>query len=391
MEQLGMASQGHDESAIRTAGELVLENHWMPEGYAAPHVKAYPWQWLWDSCFHVLIWRALGRDDRAQKELATIFVTQAPSGFVPHINYARKPGVHAELWGRCEASSITQPPMYGHAIADLVRAGSPPPDGVLADATAGLQFLLEQRARDDSGLILLCHPWESGADDSPRWDDCCPKGFEVDRWRREKNRLVSRFKVLSAGSPFRNPEFPVASVGFNALVAYNALELSTVTGNDILADSAKELTNALEERWEGCLGTWVAAGPTSGGSGRYRTVDALLPLLVTDSSEKADRVLSDLCHSSAYGGPYGPAGVHRSETSFDPEAYWRGAVWPQLAYLLVVAAARFDSGIARELAAKTVSGALASGLAEYWHPDTGQGFGAIPQSWAGLALPLALR
>ena len=42
-------------------------------------------------------------------------------------------------------------------------------------------------------------------------------------------------------------------------------------------------------------------------------------------------------------------------------------------------------------AAATVAGAWASGLAEYWNPDTGAGLGAIPQSWSGLALVLAKR
>ena len=30
---------------------------------------------------------------------------------------------HASFWGRPETSSITQPPMYGHALAELHRAG----------------------------------------------------------------------------------------------------------------------------------------------------------------------------------------------------------------------------------------------------------------------------
>ena len=100
----------------------------MPEGYAAPNSRVYPWQWLWDSCFHVLVWQALGEGGHAQRELAAIFGPQAPSGFVPHMNYVRDPGFHEDLWGRRNGSSITQPPMYGHVVAELVRAGSPPPE-----------------------------------------------------------------------------------------------------------------------------------------------------------------------------------------------------------------------------------------------------------------------
>ena len=376
---------------MRDAVERVLDDHWVPEGYAAPHAGTYPWQWLWDSCFHVLVWQALGRTNRAQVELASLFGPQAPSGFVPHMNYVRRPGHHADLWGRDDASSVTQPPMYGHAVAELVRAGAPPPDEVVEAAVAGLGFLLEQRERDDSGLVLLCHPWESGADDSPRWDDRCPGGFDVERWRAEKNRLVTTIEFADDGSPVRNPAFPVASAGFNALVAFNARELASVAGNDGLAVAADELVAALDARWDDDLGTWADAGPTAGGSGRCRTADGLLPLLVTEEAARAARVVADLVDPAAHGGPAGPTGVHRVEPTFDPAGYWRGPVWPQLAYLLVLGAVRFDPGAAEQLAATTVAGAWASGLAEYWHPDTGEGLGATPQSWTGLALLLAER
>jgi glycogen debranching enzyme len=258
-------------------------------------------------------------------------------------------------------------------------------------AGAGLRFLLEQRGRHDSGLVLLCHPWESGADDSPRWDDCCPGGFDTERWRTEKNRLVTTIRFAGDGSPLRNPAFPVASVGFNALVAFNAGELASVTGDDGLAAAADVLAGALDARWDDDLGTWVDAGSTAEGSGRCRTADALLPLLVTEDPARAARVVADLLDPAAHGGPSGPTGVHRAEPVFDPVAYWRGPVWPQLAYLLVLGAARFDADAAAQLAAATVAGAWASGLAEYWHPDTGAGLGATPQSWTGLALVLAER
>ena len=214
----------------------------MPQGYAAPNPVAYPWQWLWDSCFHVLVWQALGDADRARRELAGLFGPQASSGFVPHVNYVRDPEVHADLWGRSGGSSITQPPMYGHAVATLVRAGAPPADGVVAAASAGIRFLLGQRARDPSGLLLLCHPWESGADDSPRWDGYCPGGFDPERWRAEKSRL-----------------------------AFNARELASVMGDAAMDAAADELTRALAARWDGDLGTWVDAGPAADGSGRCRT------------------------------------------------------------------------------------------------------------------------
>jgi len=382
----GLPSDADLEAAVRRT----LDAHWVAEGYAAPHETVYPWQWLWDSCFHVLVWLALGEVERAHRELSVAFGPQAMSGFVPHMNYVRDPGFHEDLWGRRDGSSITQPPMYGHAVAELARAGYRPDEAVLDAATAGLRFLLDRR-HHPSGLVRVCHPWETGADDSPRWDDHCPGGFDRDRWRVTKDRLASMVETGPDGEALANPGFDVAPAGFNALVAFNARELAGVTGDDRLADDADQLADRLADRWDPALGTWVDAGPTSDGSGRVRTADALLGLLVDDRPGRATRVVDQLMDPTGHGGPFGPTGVHRAEPAFDARAYWRGPVWPQLAYLLVLAVEPYSRSAAATLARTTVAGAWASGLAEYWDPDTGDGLGAIPQSWTGLALVLAGR
>jgi len=315
------------------------------------------------------------------------------------MHYVRQPGFHEDLWGRRNGSSITQPPMYGHAVAELARAGYAPDDDVVDRAAAGLWFLLRGRRRDPSGLVRVCHPWETGADDSPRWDDHCPGGFEVERWRMVKNRLVSTIETGPDGEALANPVFEVAPAGFNALVAFNARELASVTCDDELAAAADGLADALADRWDDQLGTWVDAGPATGpvagpgagGSERFRTLDALLPLLVEEDAQRADRVIDQLLDTAAHGGPAGPSGVHRGESVFDPDAYWRGPVWPQLAYLMVQAVAPHSTVAAEVLARNTVAGAWASGMAEYWNPDTGAGLGAAPQSWTGLALVLFRR
>ncbi len=137
-------------------------------------------------------------------------------------------------------------------------------------------------------------------------------------------------------------------------------------------------------------GSWVDAGPTAEGSGRCRTADASLPLLVTANADAVDAVRAQLVDPAAFGGWYGPAGVHRGETVYAEGTYWRGPVWPQLAYPLwlgLIAAGRTIE--ANHVASRTVAGAMRSGLAEYWTVDDGVGLGAIPQSWTGLALIMA--
>ena len=368
-----------------------MEENWVTEGYAAPNKETYPWQWLWDSCFHALIWNELGRPDRAEQELTEIFRPQSDSGFVPHINYVRDPDIHSDLWGRTHGSSITQPPMYGHAIAELNRAGVRLNQELLSAASAGLFFLINERVRHDSGLLLLCHPWESGADDSPRWDYFCPEGFNKERWKKQKNSLVKTIKRTADGSPIKNPEFQVASVGFNALVAFNARELASVTGDKNMTASANELVHAITKRWDESSSTWVDAGPHADRSGKCRTLDSLLPLLVIDEQQLPPKLIEQLDSVEAFKGKFGPRGVHQKEKVFNPQKYWRGPVWPQLSYLISLAVSRFDFKTAEKLTLATIEGAKVSGFAEYWHPETGEGLGAIPQSWAGISLVSAKR
>ena len=119
-----------------------------------------------------------------------------------------------------------------------------------------------------------------------------------------------------------------------------------ILGDAAMDAAADELTRALAARWDGDLGTWVDAGPAADGSGRCRTAEALLPLLVDWEPVRVACVLAQLEDSTAHGGPAGPTGVHRAEPVFDPTGYWRGPVWPQLAYLLVLAAGHHDPAAA---------------------------------------------
>lgn len=388
-----------DPGEVPTRDDLIalvgpfMDAAWVEHGYTAPNTDVYPWLWLWDSCFHVLIWHALGRTDRALAELTSVLETQDAAGFVPHMGYQLDREAPVAFWGRRSASSITQPPMYGHAIAELHRAGVDVPDELIERAERGLRFLVERRRRDErSGLIEVVHPWETGCDDSPRWDHYCPgPGFDLDRWRTHKGDLLGSIVRGDAGEPLTNPGFGAAPVSFSALTAWNIRELASVTGGDDLSDAAAGLAHCVEARWDGELQTWVDAGPGDARSGGVRTADALTALLVVDDSDQRRVASASLLAADAYGGRYGPRGVHPAEPMYDPASYWRGPVWPQIAYLITLgierAPATAEVGVA--LRERTIAGAVRSAFAEYWDGDTGAGGGATPQSWTGLALVLA--
>jgi hypothetical protein len=359
---------------LADAARAVLDAAWDPAGYTAPSPERYPWQWLWDSCFHAIVWAELG-DERGLVELTRLLDAQDDDGFIPHVIYAPHVSPHADFWGRAGTSSITQPPMHGHALAELVRRGVDVPDRLLERATAALGYLLHVRRRHPSGLVCLCHPWESGADDSPRWDEW----YGDDRYQA-KGTLLRAIERTPGGAPVDNPAFDVACASFNALVAFNGRELASLTGDGSLLAEADALVDALDAQWDPDLRTWGDAGGSS-----IRTLDALVGALVSD--RHAETALAELVDPSAYGGAFGPAGVHRGEATFDAHSYWRGSAWPQLSYLLWVAATRRGADdIAATIATSTVSAVDRSGFAEHWGADDAAPLGAIPQSWATLAL-----
>jgi hypothetical protein len=338
------------------AGALdVLERHWQLEGYTAPSASRYPYQWLWDSCFHAIAWAHLGRPDRALTELRTVFHWQTPSGFVPHIGYQRDPLIHASFWGVEGRSTITQPPLYGHAVAELRRLGIGVPLELEERAIAGVRWLVANRRRE-GGYVVACHPWETGCDDSPAWEAWCPGGFDRDRWYVRKGELVASLVLDDEHAAVANPGFEVASPGFHALTVFAAVELG-LAPDDL-----------------GVAPPWVPEVP--------RTIDDFLAVLLTGNRETLDHALDP----RVFGGACGPAGTRRNDPAFEPDRYWRGPAWPPLTYLLWVAARRHGhESAAGRLAACLRRGAERSGFAEYWHPDTGAGLGAIPQSWAALA------
>ena len=71
----GMTTTMPDLEADPTVEQLtdavgaVMRAAWVDLGYTAPNTDVYPWLWLWDSCFHVLIWAQLGEFGRACAEL----------------------------------------------------------------------------------------------------------------------------------------------------------------------------------------------------------------------------------------------------------------------------------------------------------------------------------
>jgi hypothetical protein len=364
----------------------VMERNWRNHGYTSPNLETYPWQWLWDSGFHALIWARLG-DSRAVTELESIFAFQRNSGFVPHVNYQHDPSAAVELWGIEGSSTITQPPMYAHAARGLSTAGFDVSAQTLKRIEAGLEHLWHTRLHAN-GLLSCFHPWEAGTDDSPRWDAWTTRPFDrYGSWRQRKAELVTALCLDAENAAIGSGEFVVQPASFNALASFNCFELAHLTGSQVWHHRGTQLRDALDARWDPLRRTWTDASDPPRASSTVRTLEALLGVLVTADEQRVEQSWEQLFDPEAFGATFGPRGLHRDEAEFDPDAYWRGATWPQLIYLLWVAAKRRQvPHVAARFSASLRAGMRASEHAEYWNPHTGAGLGAAPQSWTALWL-----
>ena len=160
---------------------------------AAPAL--YPHQWSWDAAFNAI---GLATVDlpRARLELDSLFAGQWRNGLLPHIVFDPAAATDGYWPGPAQwecslhnddassfpaTSGIIDPPVHAIAVdrilsiatacggreAELTRAWAA---GIYPKLLAWHRFLARDRTDKSTGLMTLFHGWESGTDNSPRWD-----------------------------------------------------------------------------------------------------------------------------------------------------------------------------------------------------------------------------
>jgi hypothetical protein len=386
--------------AVAAEATKVLEAHWSPDlRCTLPHAVAYPHRWLWDSCFHVIAWASLGRPEAGielESLLASRLATGVGRGFLPHMVYgaASRNGNGINRGMLRGMSSFTQPPVYALALTALLESGVEPVAWLLPAVTEALRWLWG--ARLDAGLLTIVHPWESGADISPRFDDWYGS-VHFDRLDEDYDRLVETTSYDEAGVATSNSVLVVAPSAFNGIAADAARRIAALTGDRAWSVRQVDLQAQIDEQlWDDRESLWVDRAIHPGGaarsgssSGLIPTLDGVLGALGSTSGERAQRALGQCVGSGRFAAPFGPRYLPADHRLYRPNVYWRGPAWPQLNFLLIEAARRHGlEDIADELTETTLRGVWASGFSEYWNPETGEGRGATPQSWSAVAVAL---
>ncbi|HVD02333.1 MAG TPA: trehalase family glycosidase [Candidatus Dormibacteraeota bacterium] len=400
--------------------------------WTKPSPAQYPHQWNWDSGFISLGWATFDRA-RAMLEVESMLAAQWRSGMVPHVHYDpafltdyfpgpdRWPGAERQVRHPGELTSgISNPPVLAIAACRLAAAGDEAATS-FAERVCGalcdwLGYLFRERRLPGSPLVAVVHPWETGWDNSPRWDLLSAAGL---RPRRPYQRLDTRAvadgerpsgrdydgyialaEIISDGGfdlaayRTRTP-FVVHDVLFDALTHRAAVELNALCRRlgrtEAFASAAlAEFARAFDEmHWNPGAQTYFDYDAQAGRQIEVASAAALAALggdLVP--AERATALLER--YHDACGDLLPVPTVPPGNPSFDPDLYWRGPVWLSVNWLVVDGLRRLGlSPAAERLARQTLEAFAGSDYAEYLNPVTRQPRGIRAFSWtAALTLDL---
>ena len=182
---------------LKQAADILRKND--RGGYTVPTDGLYPFAWSWDSAITALGWLHID-EDRAWQEAHTMFRGQWANGMLPHILFHADSGTYfpgPDVWGSATdipSSAISQPPVWATTLRILFEHCK---DRALAESSirsllpklmAYHDWWYSDRDPDGTGLVCSYHPWESGMDNSPAWDEPLRRVPEVG-WTYQRRDL----------------------------------------------------------------------------------------------------------------------------------------------------------------------------------------------------------
>jgi len=435
------------EDIIARAGAVLRGNDMGEWTRASPTL--YPHQWSWDSAF-VAIGLAHLDARRAAGELRTLLEYQWKNGKIPHIVFnpdappeSYFPG--PEHWASAAdspdappvpslTSGLCQPPVHAIAVRRILRVAETRGERVaetrefLGEVYPKLfawhLYLATARDPEGSGLVTIYHPWESGTDNSPRWDAALervevgempdyerpdlehipdpaerPTGYEYDRfiWLVEViKRARCNDEVLHRTGPFLAKDVLASAILVKANEALlDVAEIVGAPGEDraLIRAWIERGRQGLHERWDPGLGLCLDYDLRAGEPLAARTIAGFAPLIAGTGSAYRLKTLLKVFESHAFTGNPGlrrplPPSTSPNDPGFRPRSYWRGPIWPVMNWLLWWS---LENSGERKRAVRLKGYALAQlsdgCFSEYYEPFTGEALGSDDQSWtAAVAL-----
>lgn len=361
-------------------------------------------QRLWDSCLHAI---ANLRFDAEQSrdELRSLLLHQEESGpdygMLPHSVHWKGDG--SELWGRRWAARITGPPAIAIAVQRIRQAS--PHNAFVEETYPQLKlyydWLAARRDFDNDGLVSAIHPWETGWDDSPRFDQPLgllepPSDLQLERAQHELLRSLRDAANDVEAITLANL-FNVEEVSFNVLylrsleaMAGFATELGQPADAERWTARAAVVRTALRDRcWDSGRRLFFDLAGADDHPLTLPTPVAFVPWLGAVPDEDQSGKLEEQLDERPFRPEYPLPTVALDHPLANPSRRWRGATCLPINWLvahgLQAAGLRVRAESLTERSAWVVG---LSGFAEAFHPTTGHPVGPPERTWTALVVDL---
>lgn len=323
--------------------------------------------WQWDAYFHALAYRHID-SHLAQDQIRVMLDHQRPDGMIPDAVHDEGTITHLDF---PVSADVTKPPLLAWTAWKLYETDHDLEflNEIYEPIVRWNQWWFDHNDTDGDGLCEYQHPFSSGLDDSPLWDE----------------------------------GMPVTSPDLNTYLYLQMERLSRIA--DLLGEKAdaalwKDHCAMLLQRmnqilWDEQAGLYCAN--RRGHPVRVLTPFSLFPLL-TGRLEPgtAQRLVDHLIDPTTFWTRYPVATVAANDSTYNPDQMWRGPTWVNINYLLIEGLERSGySAIADELCRRTLDLLMQQpDIYEYYDSKTGKppAKAAPIFGWsAALFIELALR
>jgi glycogen debranching enzyme len=310
-----------------------------------PSMMHYVGVWQWDAYFHALAYRYVDRR-LAQDQLRIMLDHQREDGMIPDAIHDE--GTVTHLNAPVDAD-VTKPPLLAWSAWKLYEM-----DGdreflneIYEPVVRANRWWFEKNDLDQNGLCEYQHPFSSGLDDSPLWDD---------------------------GMPVESPDLNTYLYLQQEALSRMALVIGEPADAELWQKRSQAMVGRLiRESWDAETGYFWAR--RNGQRVNIRTPFNLFPLLTGQlPGDISKRLVDHLTDERQFWSRYPVPSVAMDDPKYSPLRMWRGPTWVNINYLLIEGLRRSGyTELAQDLRRRTLDLICCrDDIYEYYHPETGE-------------------
>ena len=310
-----------------------------------PSMIHYVGVWQWDAFFHALAYRHVEKH-LAHDQIRIVLDHQREDGMIPDAIHDEGAVTHID---HPFEADVTKPPLIAWAAYKLYEhdGDSEFLDEIYEPIVRWNNWWFENNDLDGNGLCEYHHPYSSGLDDSPLWDD---------------------------GMPVEAPDLNT----YLYLQQESLAKIAAIIGREEDAEMWRGRAEAMARRlaehaWDEESGFFWAR--SNGSRVNVRTPFSLFPLITGQMPTAiSDRLVAHLTDERQFWSRYPVPTVAMDDPKYDPVRMWRGPTWVNVNYLLIEGLQRSGyADLARELRRRTLDLICCrDDIYEYYHPVTGE-------------------